>query len=502
MTAICEDLRKAALQAAIQGKLTEQLPSDRDAEDLYQAIQKEKQALIKAGKLKKEKPLPEISEDEIPFDIPESWKWVRLNEIYNFIDYRGKTPKKTGAGVFLVTASNVRKGYLDFTRKEYISDSEYKTRQSRGITHKGDILFTTEAPMGNAAICDIEVCSCGQRTITFQQYGKTSLQNQVYVDFILSPYFQEQLLGQCTGTTAKGIKAEKLKSFLIPLPPLSEQQRIVAKVDELMAKIKEAEKTEKQLVELYKGFPDDMKASLLQAAIQGKLTEQQESDGDAEALYQEIQKEKQALVKAKKTKKEKPLPEISDDEIPFDIPENWKWVRLGSIGCMQRGSGIKKSETTPIGPECVRYGEIYTSYSHSFTATKSHTSESVYSNCIHIKKDDLLFTLTGENKPDIAKTIAYLGDSEVAVGGDLAVWTHHGCDARYLSYYMATQYAISQKVEAATGDIIVHISCDKVGMFLMPLPPLAEQQRIVEKLDQLLPLCGSMTSVISGGETK
>lgn len=228
-----EDMRKSILQQAIEGKLVDQRPDEGTAEELYAQIQEEKKKLIAEGKIKKEKPLPEIAEDEIPFDIPESWKWVRLSHLYNFVDYRGKTPHKTPNGIFLITASNIKAGFTEYTRKEYISEEEYKNRLSRGITKKGDLLFTTEAPLGNIAICDLDICSCGQRVITFQK-NKLELQNNLFMYFILSTFFQKQLIDNCTGTTAKGIKAEKLKQLIIPLPPLEEQKRIVAKIEELL----------------------------------------------------------------------------------------------------------------------------------------------------------------------------------------------------------------------------------------------------------------------------
>jgi type I restriction enzyme, S subunit len=159
---------------------------------------------------------------------------VELNQLYNFIDYRGKTPIKSTEGIFLITASNIKQGYMDYTRKEYISFEEYNTRKSRGITQKGDLLFTTEAPMGNSAICNLEECSCGQRIITFQEYEKNTAIPKLFMYFILSPQFQKQLLDNCTGTTAKGIKADKLKHLVIPLPPLAEQKRIVAKLEQLL----------------------------------------------------------------------------------------------------------------------------------------------------------------------------------------------------------------------------------------------------------------------------
>ena len=227
-------LKNSLLQMAIEGKLVEQRPEDGNAADLLKKIKAEKARLIKEKKLKKEKPLPPIAEDEIPFEVPENWRWVRLNDIYNFIDYRGKTPNKISSGVVLITASNIRKGYLDFSKKDYISVGEYNTRLSRGITQKGDLLFTTEAPIGNVCINTVETVSCGQRVITFQQYDKNSIINCLYNHFILSPFFQSQINENATGTTAKGIKAAILKLLLIPLPPLAAQKRIVDRLEQLL----------------------------------------------------------------------------------------------------------------------------------------------------------------------------------------------------------------------------------------------------------------------------
>ena len=179
--------------------------------------------------------------------------------------------------------------------------------------------------------------------------------------------------------------------------------------------------------------------------------------------------------------------EIKDisDEIPFEIPDSWEWVRCSTLGAIIRGSGIKRTETVERGLPCVRYGELYTTYNTSFTETISFIPKELFEQCKQISCGNVLFTLTGENKPDIAKTVAYLGDSPVAIGGDLAYWTHHGMNPLYLVYFMSSPYAIGRKVNLATGDIIVHISGDKVGSFLIPVPPLAEQDRIVAQINEL-----------------
>ena len=240
-----------------------------------------------------------------------------------------------------------------------------------------------------------------------------------------------------------------------------------------------------------------LKNSILQMAVQGKLVPQDPNDEPASVLLERIRTEKERLIKEKKIKREKnpsvifkgadntPYEKIGDevrslaDEVPFDIPDSWEWVRIRSLGEIVRGSGIKRNETVQQGLPCVRYGELYTTYQTSFTSAVSFIAPDLYEKCKHFSYGDVLMTLTGENKPDIAKAVAYLGTEPIAESGDLAFWTQHGMNPLFLSYIMASPYIIARKVALATGDIIVHISGDKLGTILLPVPPLAEQERIV-----------------------
>ena len=240
-----------------------------------------------------------------------------------------------------------------------------------------------------------------------------------------------------------------------------------------------------------------LKNSILQMAVQGKLVPQDPNDEPASVLLERIRAEKERLIKEKKIKREKnpsvifkgadntPYEKIGDevrslaDEVPFDIPDSWEWVRIRSLGEIVRGSGIKRNETVQQGLPCVRYGELYTTYQTSFTSAVSFIAPDLYEKCKHFSYGDVLMTLTGENKPDIAKAVAYLGTEPIAASGDLAFWTQHGMNPLFLSYIMASPYIIARKVALATGDIIVHISGDKLGTILLPVPPLAEQERIV-----------------------
>ena len=249
-----------------------------------------------------------------------------------------------------------------------------------------------------------------------------------------------------------------------------------------------------------------LKNSILQMAVQGKLVPQDPNDEPASVLLERIRVEKDALIKAGKIKKEKnpsvifrgadnlPYEKVGKnepiciaDEVPFEIPDSWEWCRIRTVGSIIRGNGIKRTETVENGQPCIRYGEIYTSYNISFTNTKSFVTQELYDKCKHIGYGDVVFTLTGENKQDIAKAIAYLGKEDVAAGGDLAYWSHHKMNPLYLVYFLSSPYAVSQKVVLSTGDIIVHISADKIGSMLIPVPPIEEQNRIVAQINYLLP---------------
>ena len=181
-------------------------------------------------------------------------------------------------------------------------------------------------------------------------------------------------------------------------------------------------------------------------------------------------------------------PKDISDEIPFEIPENWAWCRLDNLGTFVRGNGIKRDETVSTGKPCVRYGEMYTTYRVKFSDIKSHTTSNIFDKCQKFHKDDILMALTGENKWDIALAAVYQGDQEVALGGDMCKFSPFESNSLYLVYLINSPYGIGYKRETSTGDIIVHTSVGKLGNFLIPLPPLAEQKRIVAKLEQVLPL--------------
>ena len=490
---ICDDLRQSVLQAAIQGKLTQQLPEDGTAADVLASITAEKEQLIKDKKIKKEKPLAPIPVDEIPFDIPDNWVWVRLQTIaQSIVDCPHSTPiyfeNETS---YCAIDTNCIDEFGNIIKFRYVNQKTYEKRTERLIPLANDIVYTREGSICRAAILpDGKNICLGQRVMLIRSSSGVSVD---YLKTILmAPQTVVSLTKMQKGIGAKHINVKDVCALTFPLPPLAEQHRIIARVDELMAKIDELETVEKELVALKKAFPGDMKASLLQAAMQGKLTRQLPEDGSAADLLASIKVEKEQLNKEKKIKKEKPLAPIPADEIPFDIPDNWEWVRLGEIGSFTRGSGIKRTDITESGFPCIRYGELYTTYKGKFSHTVSYTSQEVFQKAFKAQKNDILMALTGENNFDIALARVYSGDNIIAYGGDMTKFTPLKCNAQYIAFVINSAYGIDCKRKMAKGNIIVHISNDNLATIPIPLPPLAEQQRIVEKMDKLLPLCDAL----------
>ena len=316
-----QELKNSILQLAIAGKLVEQRAEEGTAEELFAQIQAEKQRLVAEGKLKKQKPLPEITEDEKPFDIPESWKWVRLGNLISIESGINLTKSQMKQGSIPVYGGNGITGY-----------------------HDKALVYDNTIVIGRVGYY------CGSVHITEKEAWVTD--NAFIVDyptnFIFQKFFVYMLrhmnLGKNNNATAQPVvSGKKIYPLLFPLPPLAEQKRIVAKIEQLLPYIDRYEKAWSRLQEFNKRFPADMQKSLLQYAIEGKLVEQRAEEGTAEELFAQIQTEKQRLVAEGKLKKQKPLPEITEDEKPFDIPESWKWVRLGEVFELQAGKNISAS---------------------------------------------------------------------------------------------------------------------------------------------------------------
>jgi len=491
-----QQLRNSILQEAIEGRLVPQDPNDEPASILLDRIRKEKERLVKEGKLKKkdleEKP---ISEDEIPFDIPDSWEWVRLGTLISYQNgyaYNSLEMNRIGKGVPVIKSGNLMT--LEVVLKPNNDFIEYPTEKmlvSKIV--KGDMLMCLSSqsdnpePLGKTAIYKFDTYALlNQRVLKIRPY-KDELTLYLYYT-INSFYFWYNVSHQGGGSAQANLKLNHVLDMQIPLPPLAEQHRIVAKIEELLPKVEEYGKAQDELNKLNEELPERLKKSILQEAIEGRLVPQDPNDEPASVLLDKIRKEKEQLVKEGKLKK-KDLIEtpITEDEIPFDIPDSWEWCRLGDIGLFERGNGIKRDETFESGYPCVRYGEMYTKYKYAptFEKTTSYTSKSVFEKCRKAHKGDLFMALTGENKQDISLAAQYVGDEEIAVGGDLCHFTILEAYGLYFVYLINSTCFSSKKELLATGDIIVHISTDKLASIPIPLPPLAEQCRIVAKIEEL-----------------
>ena len=438
--------------------------------------------------------------DEVPFDIPDSWEWVRLGSA--FAIEMGQSPAgNTVSGN--CSGTEFHQGKVFFGEK-YIKASDQYTSSPTKFAPKNSVLLCVRAPVGKVNITDRGLCIGRGLCAIIPLAGMPLL----FAYYLLAAY-ENIFVKQATGTTFVAITAETVKNQLIPMPPLAEQQRIADLIERLIPYVDEYGKAESAVDQLNCHFPEALKKSILQEAVQGKLVPQDPSDEPAEALLERIRAEKQRLIKEGKIKKDKHESVIFrrdnshyekrgseevciDEEIPFEIPENWAWCRASSLGTMIRGRGIKRTETVAQGCPCIRYGEIYTTYETSFDSAVSFVPETLDKDCLHFSSGDVVFTLTGENKVDIAKTVAFLGEGQIAAGGDLAFWTHHGMNPLYLVYYMASPYCIELKRRTATGDIIVHISTSKVGDFLVPIPPIKEQNRIVSAIEQLFAVASTL----------
>lgn len=485
-----QELKNSILQLAIQGKLVEQRPEEGTAEELFARIQEEKQRLIKEKKIKKEKPFSKITEKEKPFDIPESWKWVRFGEVFDIT--MGQSPKGTsvsenGDGI------EFHQGKIYFG-DDYLGKSPQTTDEITKIAESNSILLCVRAPVGVVNIVEREIC-IGRGLCALTSHG---IINERFMLFFIRA-FQNDFKKKSTGTTFKAITNEVVKNQLFPLPPLDEQKRIVVKIEELLPYIKRYEQAWSKLKKFNSRFPEDMKKSILQYAIQGKLVEQRPEEGTAEELFEQIQKEKQRLIAEKKIKKEKSLPDIKEEEKPFDIPGSWKWVRLGDISIFQGGyaykstSYILKSNNQVIRLGNIKQGDFLPSEKQVFISDDLANETDQY----RIKANDILISMTGTRRK---KDYFYAVIIDQNMLKDTAYYLNQrvGCFRTFKNIYpQFLYYALRCETlreiiftkETGTANQGNLGSEDIKKYVYIPLPPLAEQKRIVQKLEQLLPLC-------------
>lgn len=478
-----QELKNSILQLAIQGKLVEQRPEEGTAEELYAQIQAEKQKLIKAGKIKKEKPLPEITEEEIPFEIPKSWKWVRHNDLFSIVG--GSQPPKS-------QFSDVeKKGY---TRLYQIRDYGEKPvpvyvpiDKVSKFTDKGDILLARYG----GSLGKVFWAKKGAYNVAMakpiKHFEKEHVNKKYLYWYYNAPLYQS-LVKYNSRSAQGGFNKEDLNELLFPFPPCTEQKRIVAKIDELLPYIERYAEAWSKLEEFNKRFPEDMQKSILQMAIQGKLVEQRPEEGTAEELYDQIQAEKQKLIKAGKIKKEKPLQEIAEDEIPFEIPESWKWCRLKDIAKMiidcphstpkyfESPHGYYAIDTTCIDADGNITGWRYVSEDDYISRIARGAP----------REGDIVYTREGS----ICRAAIIPGGKKICLGQRvMLIRKSVGISARFLKIILMAPQTVAMLTAKQKGIGAKHVNVVDVCNLVFPLPPLQEQERIIKELDDMLPLC-------------
>ena len=483
---------------AMQGKLVEQRPEEGTGEELYNQIQREKQKLIKEGKIKKQKPLPEITEDVVPFEIPESWKWVRLGRLISVISGVSYNKKDVlTSGIRILRGGNIKDMSVTYRDDDVFLPIDYYD-DTKQIQY-GDILIVASTGsttvIGKTGFVSHNTNTNSTMIGAFLRIVRpinTSIALYLRVIFG-TEYYRKHIRSLAQGTNINNIKEEYITSFIIPLPPLAEQKRIVAKIEEIMPFIDRYAVAYDHLQSYNTRFPDDLKKSILQMAIQGKLVPQDPNDEPASVLLEKIAKEKQKLVKEGKIKKQKPLPPIKEEEIPFEIPENWKWVRLGSLITDTDAGKSPQCENRPATNQ--EWGVIKTTAIQDgyFLPNENKVLPPEF----QIKSDqvvhagDLLITRAGpQNRTGITCIVneepvnLILSDKTVRIK-----YVKDYINEKYLMFALKSPAVMRCIMGAKSGmaESQVNISQNNMKLFVLPYPPLAEQKRIVARLDELLP---------------
>lgn len=498
-----KELKNALLQEAVQGKLVPQISSEGNARDLLEEIRKEKLshgldfANAKSGKIKSKKETAlagsnpcDITEDEIPFEIPENWCWCRLGEVFETTS--GTTPQSknpiyyNNGTIGWVRTTDLNNGILSFA--EIKITEKAKSDCNLKIIPKNSVciaLYGGAGTIGKNAILNFEttinqsVCAILPTKFADMRYLQYFLQWQ-------RPYWMDYASGSRKDPNINQII---VKNCPFPLPPLAEQKRIVAAIEKFMPLIEEYGKKETQLKAINEKIGTLTKKAILQEAVQGKLVPQIAADGNAKDLLEEIKKEKNILIKEGKIKKEKTLPEISDDEIPFDIPENWCWCRLSELCNLYTGDSINETEKK------LKYTNVKEGWFYIGTKDVNFDQTINYDNGIKIPFEKDNFRIAPKNTVlmcieggSAGRKIAFT-NQDVCFGNKLCCFNSYKNEIEKFIFYFLQSTLFTDAFKDNINGIIGGVSINNLKGMLFPLPPLAEQKRIVDTIEKILPLC-------------
>lgn len=478
-----QQLKASILKYAMQGKLVEQKPEDGTGEDLFCKMQQVS---------KPNKNVTPIVEEEIPFDIPSSWKWCKFGELVDCS--MGKTPPRAEPvwwqnDIHWVSISDMKDyGHISYT-KEMVSQKALEEKFG-GISTKGTLLMSFKLTVGRTSILDIDAVH-NEAIISIYPYVDTENYFRDYLFYILP--IVTQWGDSKNAIKGKTLNSKSIANLMIPLAPLNELQRIVAKIEELLPYVDCYAAAYEKLEQFNAKFPEDMKKSILQYAIQGKLVEQRPEEGTGKELYRQIQTEKQRLTKEGKIKKEKPLPEIAENEKPYDIPDNWTWVRFGDLGSYKKGpfgSAITKSMFVPKGNGAIKVYEQKNAIQKDATLGDYYIRRDYFESKMkgfEVFPGDIIVSCAGT----IGETYVMPDKFEQGIINQ-ALMRMKIFEPLYIPYFLTFfDFVLKKNARSGSkGSAIKNIPPFEIlKNYLVPIPPLAEQNRIVAKLEEILPLC-------------
>lgn len=513
-------VRELILELAVRGKLVPQDPSDEPACELLKRIAEEKARLVAEGRIRKQKPLAEIGEDEKPFDLPEGWEWTRLGEITNF----GSTTKLESIpdNAWVLDLEDIEKDTSRLLQKSRFS--ERKSLSDKNSFAKGEILYGKLRPYLNKVLVADEAGVCTTEILPFRCYGP--FEPHYFKIVLKSPYFLEYVNAKSYGMKMPRLGTENGRQAFFPLPPLAEQHRIVVKVDELMAlcdrleaRQADAESAHARLVQalldsltqasdaddcaaswqrLAEHFHslftsessiDALKQTLLQLAVMGKLVPQDPSDEPASELIKKITYEKACLYSEGMIRKPRLVEPVSADEHAFDAPPGWAWARLSQI-TTQLGDGLHGTPTYSSGGEYffvngnnLKDGEVVVR-----PETKTVSEGEFIKHKSPLGDSTVLVSINGT-----IGNVAFYRSEKIILGKSACYFNLASGVSKYFSRLLieAPCFA-SYAMKKATGTTIKNLGLKAMNDYPLALPPADEQHRIVAKLDQLMALCDQL----------
>ena len=481
-----EQLRNSILQEAISGRLVPQDPNDEPASVLLQRIREEKARLVKEGKLKKEKPSAPITDDEKPFEIPESWEWCRIQDVqYLLTDGTHNRPQYVDKGVPFISVKDISSGRLNLSHTKFISQADHAILSKRCNPKYGDLLISKVGTTGVPVLVDThEEFSLFVSVALIKYFAQYTL-SKYLIYLINSPLVQEQIKEHTRGVGNKNWVLNDIYNTIIVLPPIAEQKRIVAKLEELLPIVEQYGKAQTELDELNAALPVRLRTSILQEAMQGKLVPNDESEMPFTIFNSQIEARKQGEIKAKRLKKSDAVVKpITEDEIPFEIPSNWTWYRLSDLANMYTGDSINAEQK-------LKYYTNVKGMEYIATKDVKFDHKVDYANGVAIpdeRRDKFRIAPAGSillcvEGGSAGRKIATI-ERDVCFGNKLCCFATYTDINPFLYYYLQSPMFKDVFRNSITG-IIGGVAIKTLRDLLVPLPPLAEQQRIVAKIEEL-----------------